>query len=101
MRLSNSSIPKARPSLPRKRNVPLDYLVHHMVRTSAERAPDKEAIVCGDQRISYQETWERIGSLASTLQSLGTKRGDRVGVFMEPCEQQALALELLERHTCQ
>jgi acyl-CoA synthetase (AMP-forming)/AMP-acid ligase II len=70
----------------------MDFLVHHMLRSSAERAPEKEAIVCGDERLNYRETWARVCALASGLRGLGMERGDRVGIYMEPSVAQALSI---------
>jgi acyl-CoA ligase (AMP-forming) (exosortase A-associated) len=70
----------------------MDFLVHHMVRSSAERTPEKEAIVCGGDRLSYRETWERVCALAAGLRELGMERGDRIGIYMEPSAAQALSI---------
>jgi fatty-acyl-CoA synthase len=40
--------------------------------------PRKMGVVCGDKRFSYAELGERCGRLASTLEALDIKRGDRV-----------------------
>jgi amino acid adenylation domain-containing protein len=53
-----------------------DYLVD-----SAARSPDKIALVCGAQRLSYRTLDERSDALASALVGLGVERGDRVVVF--------------------
>jgi acyl-CoA ligase (AMP-forming) (exosortase A-associated) len=70
----------------------MDFLVHHMLRSSAERTPDKEAVVCGTDRLSYRETWARVSGLAAGLRELGMERGDRVGIYMEPSVAQALSI---------
>lgn len=75
----------------------MDYLIHHLLERSAERFPDKEAIVCGDVRSSYRTAWEQTCSLASGLRALGLARGDRVGVFMEPSHDQAISLFAVNR----
>jgi non-ribosomal peptide synthetase component E (peptide arylation enzyme) len=33
----------------------MDFLIHHMLRTSAQHWAEKEALVHGDQRLSYRE----------------------------------------------
>jgi acyl-CoA ligase (AMP-forming) (exosortase A-associated) len=70
----------------------LDFLIHHMLRSSAERAPEKEALVCGSDRLSYRDAWPRVCGLAAGLRNLGMERGDRVGVYMEPSVAQALSI---------
>jgi acyl-CoA synthetase (AMP-forming)/AMP-acid ligase II len=70
----------------------MDYLVHHMLRASAERTPDKEAIVSGDVRLSYSEVWRQVCGLASGLRELGMLRGDRIGIYTDPSAAQALSI---------
>lgn len=70
----------------------MDFLVHHMLRTSAARFPEHEALVHEDRRLSYAEAWQHTTSLAGGLQQAGVKRFDRVGVFLEPCLPLAVSL---------
>ena len=62
----------------------MDYLVHHMLRASARKSPLKEAIVCGDERKSYQQVWDTTSALAAGLRNAGIAKGDRVGVLLPP-----------------
>jgi acyl-CoA ligase (AMP-forming) (exosortase A-associated) len=62
----------------------MDFLVHHMLRTSAARSPEKEAVVHGSERLSYAAMWQRTVGLAAGLHEAGLRRGDRVGVLLEP-----------------
>ncbi len=55
--------------------------LHEYLEYSAHRAPDKIALVCGDQRLSYGEIDRRANGLAHTLVERGIERGDRVVVF--------------------
>lgn len=59
-------------------SVPLlqDYLID-----SANRLPDKIALVYQGQRLSYRELDESSNALANALQRRGVKRGDRIVVF--------------------
>ena len=75
----------------------MDYLVHHLLRSSAERLADKEALVCGKTRLSYGQAWQKVSSLASGLSRLGASRGCRVGVYMEPSVEQALSILAISR----
>ena len=70
----------------------MDFLVHHMLRASAERFPDKDAMVCGEARTPYRAAWDRVCSLATGLRRLGSERGDRIGVYTEASETQALSI---------
>jgi amino acid adenylation domain-containing protein len=55
-----------------------DYLAH-----SARRLPDKVALVCAKQRLTYRELDARANALAHTLAANGVERGDRVMVFAD------------------
>ncbi len=43
--------------------------------------PDREALVCGDTRITYMEMVERTNKLANALAGLGLSRGDKLAVM--------------------
>lgn len=43
--------------------------------------PDKEALVYGVVRLSYEQLRNRAKAIAAQLQDLGLKRGDRVGIY--------------------
>ncbi len=43
--------------------------------------PDREALVCGDQSITYAEMAVRVNKLANALQGLGVERGTAVAVM--------------------
>ncbi len=70
----------------------MDYLIHHLLRTTAHKSPDKEALVMGRERLSYGEVWRRTSRIAAGLRELGVTRCDRVGIFLEPSLPQALSL---------
>jgi len=54
--------------------------------------PDKEAVVHGDQRLSYRELGRRVTSVANGLRNAGLARGERVGIFLDPCIQQVISI---------
>ena len=70
----------------------MDFLLHHILRTSTCRFPDKEAVVHGDQRLTYAEVSRLSGGLAYGLQRAGLQRGDRVGIFLKPSIPQVLSI---------
>src|SRR5262249_29788916 len=49
----------------------------------AARLPDKVALVCGEQRVTYAQLDARANALANTLLARGVQRGDRVLVFAD------------------
>jgi acyl-CoA ligase (AMP-forming) (exosortase A-associated) len=70
----------------------MDYLIHHMLLYSAERYPDKEALVGVKQRLSYVEAGKQSSAIASGLRNLGVKRDDRVGIWLETSVLQAISI---------
>lgn len=70
----------------------MDFLIHHMLRTSANRAPEREALVHNEERLSYQEVARRVGGFAVGLQRAGLQRGDRIGIYLDPSAPQVLAI---------
>lgn len=62
----------------------MNSLVHHLLRASAERLPEKEALVHKTERLSYAQVWRQTGGLAQGLRAAGLARTDRVGVLLEP-----------------
>lgn len=70
----------------------MDYLVHHMLRASAARFPEKEAIVHAEERLSFETAWQRSSRLALGLQHSGVKRSDRVGIFLGPSVELAISI---------
>ena len=49
---------------------------------SAIRYPDRNAVVMGEQRISYQDLWEQSRRYATVLAEAGIGPGDRVALLM-------------------
>jgi amino acid adenylation domain-containing protein len=58
-------------------------LLHDYIIDSAQRLPDKVALVCQGQRLTYRELDQRSDALAATLARQGVARGDRVIVFAD------------------
>ncbi|MCL4788717.1 MAG: AMP-binding protein [Verrucomicrobia bacterium] len=57
-------------------------LVHEFLERAARRFPDKVALVCEDERVTYVEIENRANRLANWLIAQGVRRGDRVGIFL-------------------
>ncbi|TCS39449.1 amino acid adenylation domain-containing protein [Paucimonas lemoignei] len=62
---------------------PQDECMHHLFERAVERAPNKLAYVCGDDRFSYAELNARANRLAHFLQSRGVGPEVRIGVSVE------------------
>jgi acyl-CoA ligase (AMP-forming) (exosortase A-associated) len=63
-----------------------------MLRSSAQLHPQKEALVHGHQRLTYSEVDRTVTNLAAGLQTAGLKRGDKIGIWLEPSIAQALSI---------
>jgi amino acid adenylation domain-containing protein len=61
------------------------FLLHQLLSESAEKYPDKEAIVFRDRSITYGELERETNKLAHTLSGMGVDKGDRVGIHMNRC----------------
>lgn len=48
---------------------------------------DREALICGDHRVTYQELEARANQLGHYLQSQGVTAGDHVGLYMYNCNE--------------
>lgn len=70
----------------------MDFLLHHLVRTSAQRQPAKEALVHGPERLTYEDVARRTLGLAAGLRRAGLRRGDRVGIYLDPSVAQVLSI---------
>ncbi|GJL54368.1 MAG: AMP-dependent synthetase [Nitrospirales bacterium] len=70
----------------------MGYLIHHMLRQSAERFPEKPALVHREKVLTYQEVARQVSGLAAGLNGLGLERGDRVGIYLDPSPELAIAI---------
>lgn len=52
-----------------------------LIDNSTVKFPDKEAVVCGERRLTYSELRSSSLQLAGFLVSKGIKKGDRIGIF--------------------
>ncbi len=58
-------------------------LVHDLLTRSAERFPDRTAVVDGERSVTYAELDETSNRLAQLLSAHGVRHGDRVGLYLE------------------
>jgi len=70
----------------------VDFLIHHMLRASAKRAPEKEALVHGSQRLNYGEVAAQTAGLAHGLRRAGLERGGRVGIYLDASVPQVISI---------
>ncbi|MFF3445515.1 amino acid adenylation domain-containing protein [Streptomyces sp. NPDC002667] len=55
-----------------------------MLRASIRLQPDRTAVSCGAERLTFQQLGDLSDDLAGHLRNLGVTRDGQVGVFMEP-----------------
>jgi amino acid adenylation domain-containing protein len=60
----------------------MEYLLQHLLAKAAREFPDKTAVICGGESVTYRELDELADKLAATLLENGMRRGDRVGIYM-------------------
>lgn len=70
----------------------MPYLLHQLLEVSAKNYPDKEAVIYKNSSITYLELDELSNQLASVLRSNGIKRGDRVGISLDPSIEEVVAI---------
>ena len=58
-------------------------LVRDFLEQSADRLPEKTALVCDGRRLTYREIDSLADRIAHALRDLGVKRGDRVAIFLQ------------------
>jgi amino acid adenylation domain-containing protein len=59
---------------------PMRFLLPHTVEHAAARTPDRDAIRCAGQSLTYAQLADRSDRLAGMLRAQGVRRGDRVGI---------------------
>ena len=48
---------------------------------------NKEAVVCGDLRLTYRQFGERVNRWANAMRALGVEKGDRVAILSQNCHR--------------
>lgn len=57
-------------------------LIHDLLQHSAARLPNKVALVCDNQRLTYAEIDTMANRLANAMIERGVRRGDRVAIYL-------------------
>lgn len=58
-------------------------LVNNFLENSAAHLPDKVALICGDQCLTYQQINSSADQVAASLVNMGVKRQDRVAILLD------------------
>jgi long-chain acyl-CoA synthetase len=67
-------------------------LVNDFLQDSAERFPDKVALVCDGRRLGYAQIEEQANQVANGLLDLGVQRGHRVAVWLPNSVETVIAI---------
>lgn len=62
-------------------------IIGEQLARSTRKTPDKEALVYGDKRFTYQQLNERVNRLANHLTELGLGKGDKISALFFNCNQ--------------
>lgn len=67
------------------------WRVQDLLRESAERHPDHEALVFYSHHWTYAELWQAVRRFAAALQAGGLQAGDRVALMLPNCPHYVMA----------
>jgi len=67
-------------------------LVQHFLETAAAQHPHKTALICGKQRMPYEQINELSNRLARSLVELGLPRGGRVAILLDNSVEAVVSL---------
>jgi len=67
-------------------------LIHQFLENSADRVPDKVALICDGQRLTYADVEAQANRLANALRAQGLQRGDRVALYLPNSVEMAIAI---------
>lgn len=70
----------------------MEYLLHHLLRSSAREYPDGIAVSDRDRTITYAELDAKSNRLANLLVRLDVGRGDRVGFYLDKSIESVVAI---------
>ncbi|MGA2464980.1 MAG: AMP-binding protein [Thermodesulfobacteriota bacterium] len=60
-----------------------DYNIYNIIKRNARLYNNKIALISGDRRINHQRFLEKVNKLACGLQSVGLRKGDRIGILAQ------------------
>lgn len=75
------------------------YIVDYLA-LARETAPNQTALVCGEERISYEKLDELSEKVAVGLKSLGVSPGGRVGIYMDKSVQAVASIYAILKVGC-
>src|SRR5437868_5585261 len=76
----------------RSQLLPEAMLVQDFLQNCAAARPDKVALVCGAQRLTYGQLDTMANRLANSLRDQGVNAGDRVGIYLNNSVEAVVAI---------
>ena len=67
-------------------------LIHEFLARTAERLPDKTALICGEERWTYRALEHASDAAARLFRSMGLERGGRVVIFLDNSVETVISL---------
>jgi acyl-CoA ligase (AMP-forming) (exosortase A-associated) len=67
-------------------------LVHELIARSAERAPEKEALIYQGKRLTYEALASEVERAGNAMLALGLDRAERVAVYLEKRQEAVVSL---------
>jgi acyl-CoA synthetase (AMP-forming)/AMP-acid ligase II len=65
----------------------MEFNLADLFESVVDAVPEREALVCGERRLTYLELDQRANELAHYLASQGIERGDHVGLYLHNCTE--------------
>jgi len=79
----------------------MKYLIQHSLEESAKKFPDKIAFKDNKSSISYKVLNEKTNALAQYFLYLGIEKGDRIGIYLDRCIENTIAIYgILKARAC-
>ncbi|WP_229592841.1 long-chain-fatty-acid--CoA ligase [Rossellomorea vietnamensis] len=69
----------------------IDFSIPHMLQQTASGYPEHPCISFYQKRMTYRELQDSVTMFSSSLQHIGTKKGDRVAIMLPNCPQYVIS----------
>ncbi|MGL4697489.1 amino acid adenylation domain-containing protein [Enterococcus larvae] len=79
---------------------PKDKTIHSIFEEQVDKTPKKTAIVCGQERLTYEELNTKANQLAQKIKEQGIKSEDVIGIVAERSTEMVLAMLAVLKNGC-
>src|SRR4051812_27543584 len=66
---------------------PLEYNLADLFECVADHVPEREAVVCGERRLTFAQLDDRANRFAHALADRGVQPGEHVGLYLYSCAE--------------